>query len=145
MPGTRDVAAESATSAHRDRTADSANGPSHPVPGRYLDITCSVAQRGSCCRRITAIEIFACRVFDQDWNEVAYRPTVEHVVALVHDGLNFLCLELWEPLLEPAGDPGYRLGFAAGLVSAASRTHDDLHAPCGRLCSLRGLHGPMTR
>jgi hypothetical protein len=29
MPGTSDVAAESATSAHRDRTADSAKGPSH--------------------------------------------------------------------------------------------------------------------
>ena len=53
---------------------------------------------------MTAIEIFACRVFDQDWDEVAYRPTVEHLVALVHDGLNGLGLELWELLLEPAGD-----------------------------------------
>ena len=94
---------------------------------------------------MTAIEIFACRVFDQDWDEVAYRPTVEHVVALVHNGLNGLCLELWELLLEPAGDPGYRLGFAAGLVSEGSRTYDDLHAPCGRLCSSRGLHGLMRR
>ena len=94
---------------------------------------------------MTAIEIFACRVFDQDGNEVAYRPTIEDVVAPIHDGRQGLDRELRELLLEPAGDPGYRLGFAAGLVSEGSRTYDDLHAPCGRLCSSRGLHGLMRR
>jgi hypothetical protein len=47
---------------------------------------------------MTDIEIFACRVFDQDSDEVAYRPTVEHVVAT------------------PARDPGLlrRLAFSTG-------------------------------
>jgi hypothetical protein len=30
---------------------------------------------------MTAIEIFACRVFDQDGDEVAYRPTVEQAAS----------------------------------------------------------------
>jgi hypothetical protein len=65
-----------------------------PVPGDHL----FHAQRRSCCPRMTDIEIFACRVFDQDWDEVAYRPTVEHVVAT------------------PARDPALlrRLAFSTG-------------------------------
>ena len=80
---------------------------------------------------MTAVEIFACRVFDQDWYEVAYRPAVEILVAPVHSGLHGLGWELRELLLEAAGDPGYRLGFAGGLaaaVSAGSRTRDRLRA-----------------
>ena len=95
---------------------------------------------------MTATEIVACRVFDQDWYEVAYRPAIEVLVAPVHGGLHGLGWELRELLLEVAGDPGYCLGFAAGLaavVSAGTRTHDILHARCGRSCSLRGLAWPM--
>jgi hypothetical protein len=48
-------------------------------------------------------------------------------------------------LLEPAGDPGISTRLRCWLVSAGSRTQDDLHVPCGRVYSSHGLYGPMTR
>jgi hypothetical protein len=87
---------------------------------------------------MSAVEIFAYHVFDQDGDEVGYRPTIEDVVAPSHNGLHGLGRELGELLLEAAGDPGYRLGFVIGsaaAVSAGSRTHDDLHARCGSVVS----------
>jgi hypothetical protein len=96
---------------------------------------------------MTAIEIFACRVFDQDGNEVAYRPTIEDVVAPIHDGLQGLDRELRE-LLQQADGPAYRLGFATGLaaaVSAGSRTHkNSTHLVVGCVHCV-ALPGPMTR